>query len=218
MPCMDSTSEPIARLDVKGAVATLDRALAYAGPLQRRTEGITWILFGLSVALLAVTSAWISETGRDPHYRWFALAIAGFALLGFGVPLLSWRIAGAVKSDYVVDARRVVAGILVLAVFLITANWAVWTLFNEYYRLSVALLAALFGGSSWALLGLSHWSRMTQRGRRDTLLLGAVMVLSAVLLYAFVAEVDSVGPRTLVATVVFSAIPVASGIWRLVRN
>lgn len=216
---MDSTADPTAGLDVKTAVATLDRALAYSGPLQRRTEGITWILFGLTTALFGVYYTWLSETGRDPSLRWLAPSFIGYASLCLGLPLLSWRVAGAVISDYVVDAKRVFAGIMVLAVVLIASNFVVWSLLNEYPRFSIAFNGALAEGSAWAILGLAQWSRMSASGRRDTLVLGAAMVVVGfVLLYVFGTEVGTLGANTLVGVIAFCALPMAAGVWRLVRR
>jgi hypothetical protein len=209
---------PAADLDVKTAISTIDKALAYTQPLRRRTEGLTWLLFGLASAIFPLSYGWIWENGFERHYRLILVWLAGYALLSIGPGLLAWRIASIVSEDYRIDPKRVAATVSVLAVLLVGLNFAFWGLFGAT-QLSVALNIVIFGGAAWSGLALGQWARLSQTGRRDTWLIGAAMALAgAALVYLLRADTTTVALDVMIFVISMGAIPAVAGWWRLARG
>lgn len=229
------TPEP-GELDVKTALATIDRGFSYTAPLQRRTEGISWILFGLAGLFLLSYVVFVPSATSENNWRWFLVWLAGYAFLVTGPALLAWRVASVVEARLAMDARRVALSIVVLAVGLVALDYAIWVPLGPSSdekavgRLILALNVVLFGGAAWAALGVAQWMRMSQAGRRDTLVLGATMAsLGFALVYILRLELAAFDPahpgfetnRTLAALcflVAFGLIPLLAGLWRLAKG
>lgn len=229
------TPEP-AELDVKTALATIDRALAYTAPLQRRTEGIAWILFGLATPLFVFSYLWLMQNGYDPHSRWLLAWLTGYAFLATGPALLAWRVASVMDQAYAIDVRRVALSVVGLAVGLVVVYFGIWIVLGPasdreaIARLILALHLVLLGSAAWATLGVTQWSRMSQVGRRDTLVLAAIMTfVSLALVYAFGVDTrsidaDLVGGSTsenlsgVIFVMAFGLIPLVAGLWRLAKG
>lgn len=229
-----TTSEPD-ELDVKTALATIDRALRYSAPLQRRTEGIAWIFFGLATALFWTSTAWFWQGETVPHYRWVLVFLAGYAFLATGPALLTWRVASVVDQRYAIAGRRVGLAILMLALTLGTAYYAIWIILGGssdtpiVAKIILALHIVLFGSAAWVGLAIAQWVRMSATGRRDTIVLAAIMALVALVLLiplrieagglstdhpGFQDVMNFTGAAFLVA---FGLIPLLVGVWRLAK-
>lgn len=209
---------PPAALDVKAAISTIDRAIAYTRPLRRRTEGITWVLFALSSALFVFSYAWAWDNGFDPTYKLILAWLAGYALLAVGPALLTWRIAGVMSHEYAIDAKRVVATVAVLGALLMALDLALWLTLGES-PLTIALTIALFGGAAWAALGVAQWSRMSASGRRDTWIIGgAIAALGFALVFLFGADASTVALDVVIFALSTATAPLAAGLWRLARG
>lgn len=211
-------SHPAADLDVKTAISTIDKALAYTQPLRRRTEGLTWLLFGFASALFMLSYAWVWEKGLDRTYKLLLIFLAVYVLLSIGPALLAWRIASVMSEDYRIDTKRVAATIGILAVMLVAIDLALWTNLGET-RLNIALSIVIFGGAPWLGLGLAQWSRLSDRGRRDTWIVAATMAaVGFALVYALRADASTVDLDMMIFAVTNAAIPAAAGLWRLARG
>lgn len=204
-------------LDVETAISTIDKAMSYTQPLLRRTEGLTWLLFGLASALFMFSYAWVSEKGLDPHYNLLLLFLVGYAFLSIGPALLTWRIASVMSDAYRLDARRVGATIAILALLLVASNVALWMTLEDT-QLNIAMSIVIFGAAPWTGLALAQWSRLSERGRRDTWILGATMAATGfALVYVFRAGATTIDLDMAIFAVTNGAIPAAAGLWRLVR-
>ncbi len=66
------------RFDVRGAIETIDRATSYDIPLRRRTEGVTWMVWGLATAV-----AFLAFSTLDPtrYVSWLPMIVL-WPLLG----------------------------------------------------------------------------------------------------------------------------------------
>lgn len=226
------------KLDVKTALATLNRAFDYAAPLERRTEGITWIFFGLVSSLFMFSFAWSwQQAGWEPPalYRYLVAWLAGYAFLATVPALLTWRVAGVVQEGYAVGARRVASSMALLALALVAVYYAIWMTLGEssdgpaVAKVILALHIVLFGGAAWAVLGVAQWTRMGRQGRRDTLALGAIMAVAcAALMVPLRVEPGGlnvlhpaftivVNHAALVFVLAFGLVPLLAGLWRLAK-
>lgn len=203
---------------MKAAISTIERAIAYTQPLRRRTEGVTWALFGLASATFAFSYVWIWKNGYDPQYRLILVWLVGYTLVGVGPAMLSWRIASVMDEAYSVDSRRLVASIVVAGIALIGIDLALWSFFGET-PLSIALNIVLLPSAVWAALGLLQWGRLSQAGRRDTWILAGVMALVGFsLVFLLGANAATVDLDVAIFAAASGAIPFLAGVWRLARG
>jgi hypothetical protein len=205
-------------MDVEAAISTIDRAIAYTQPLRRRTEGITWVLFGLSSALFVFSYVWIWDRGYDTSYRLMLVWLVGYAILAIGPGLLVWRVASVAGEGYAIDTKRVAAAAILVGVLLVALNYALWGIFGAT-RLAIALNIVGFGGAVWAGLAIGQWSRLSSTGRRDTCVLAATMALVGfALVYILRADATTVGLDALIFVTTMGLMPTAAGLWRLARG
>lgn len=203
---------------MRTAVSTIDRAIAYTQPLRRRTEGLTWVLYGMSSALFAISYVWMWEKGYDYSFRIFFVWLVGYALLAIVPGLLAWRIASIAGEQYSIDARRVATAAVLVGVLLIAVNVGLWSVFGET-RLAIALSIVLLGDATWAGLAIAQWSRLSDSGRRDTWVLAGLMAAVGVaLVYILRADAATVDLDVLIFLASLCVIPTAAGLWRLARG
>lgn len=203
---------------MRTAVSTIDRAIAYTQPLRRRTEGLTWVLYGMSSALFAISYVWMWEKGYDYSFRIFFVWLVGYALLAIVPGLLAWRIASIAGEQYSIDARRVATAAVLVGVLLIAVNVGLWSVFGET-RLAIALSIVLLGDATWAGLAIAQWSRLSDSGRRDTWVLAGLMAAVGVaLVYILRADATTVDLDVLIFLASLCVIPTAAGLWRLARG
>lgn len=203
---------------MRTAVSTIDRAIAYTQPLRRRTEGLTWVLYGMSSALFAISYVWMWEKGYDYSFRIFFVWLVGYALLAIVPGLLAWRIASIAGEQYSIDARRVATAAVLVGVLLIAVNVGLWSVFGET-RLAIALSIVLLGDATWAGLAIAQWSRLSDSGRRDTWVLAGLMAAVGVaLVYILRADATTVDLDVLIFLASLCVIPTSAGLWRLARG
>lgn len=197
------------RFDVRSAIETIDRAASYDTPLRRRTEGTTWMVWGLVGAM-----AYLLDEPL-PSLPWqvvLAILTIGWPVLGVLATSAVWRIAALSRPALGPQAKRLTAyaalGSAAIAI-LFMAAWITFELSGSY-----VLTAAALAGLPWAFLTLVQWSRMSDEGRRLAVAIGIGMVT---LLFAFVVALGADVP-TLVPPTIIGGVPFAFGAWHAMRG
>lgn len=212
MGVLGEAAEP--KLGLPDALTTIERALAYDAPLRRRTEGLTWILFGLASALVA--TSYVSLTAAGVSWSaFYALWLGVYPLIVLGGALLAWRIPGVLHGGVALEARRIVTGALVLAAVLFVQTEVAW------WR-GPSALGSAFGTMSavvvpWAFLGLVQWSRLSGLGRRLTWAVGGVMAVTAAAALLWVEGPAGEADDAFVFALAAGGIPFLAGVWHSLR-
>lgn len=197
------------RLDVRGAIETIDRATSYDIPLRRRTESATWMVWGLvgAIALLVrEPMPWL------PWQASLAILTMGWPVVGVLATSAVWRIAALSAPALGPEAKRMSAYALAGSAAIALLFMAAWVAFATSG--SYILLAAALGGLPWAFLALVQWPRMSDAGRRLAVTIGVAMVaLMLALVVAFGASVP-----TLLPPAVVGGVPFAIGAWHAMRG
>lgn len=232
---MGQNTEP-ETLEAEQALATIDETLGHEAALRSRTEGLTWMIWGLVTAGWTLTYdaiAWIARPDGVPEDVIPILTrIPEFSLLTL-VPL-PWVVAGglvtwglwrtAALSDPSLDDERP-AGAWLTAGFsaFVVALWA--TLF---FGLVVPLdfpgtadtMGLIVLGITWATFGWVQPVRLTGRARRVCVVIGAILLATG-LLTAFALgqdHPDANAIATPVAVLVGGGAPLAGGLWQALRG
>lgn len=204
------------KLGLTEAVHRIDEALAEEGSLRVRTEGLTWILWGLVTAgtvltFDAVAFAW------GIHEPWFTLLWVPWIVLGAAVTSVLWRSAALSRPG--LDEHRQ-GGVLVSAAYVafILAVWfpVLW-LFPELTSDTIAVLSI---GTAWTFFGATNPFNVTATGRRVMTLQGVVILLAGVLLAATLPSDAGAANRasTLVNLLVSAGVPILGGAWQATRG
>lgn len=205
------------------ALAEIDETLDRQAALRSRTEGLTWMIWGLVTAGWTLSYDAIAWIGRPDAPAWaFDLAWLPWILAGGLVTTALWRTA-ALTDPRLEDERP--AGPLVVAgwtAFVI----ATWTLlyFGVVGGLGFPGTADTMGlivlGIAWASFGWLRPVRLTDRGSRVSVIVGLVL-LAAGLLTAFAlgnGHPSANAIATPIATVVGGGAPLAGGLWQALRG
>lgn len=196
-------------LDVKGAVQSIEKALAYEAPLRTRAEGLSWMVWGLVLAVLALVVG-----GRVDWPLWvtYAIVIPMWAGLGLGGTSAVWRLAGTARPALSISPVKVAIGVAAVVVGFFVVNLIGWSVYNATG--SYAVLALVLPTVPWGLLGWLQWTRLSAAGRRATVVLGLLMPILFVTYVEFVMTSpifwDPVGIA--VITAIQGGIPVVVGL------
>jgi hypothetical protein len=204
-------------LSLEQAVRTIDAARQYEEPLRRRTEGVTWVLWGfVTFALLSFGSA--LELLRLP-FSSPAYYLYPFALLGLGIAGTKavWSIAGVSLPATRAGTLRSAAG-LALAVAVVIV---VFTL--TFYLVPVRAMPAfiLFGlGTPWLVLGTLNPQRASRTGRIVMIASGAAMYAATLALLSALPEDHDVGFHLMavMGAAVGGGAPILGGVWQALRG
>ena len=191
-PAMTETLTP------QDAALALAKAGRWEDRLQHRTEGITWMVWGLVSAGIWVTMLALSR---------LPLTMAGFAagwsiwvLAGFATTYVVWRSASLTQPDRVRMAPwwtwPLKAGVIAAAVFLL--HYAIEPTTPAY---AVAIL-----GSAWIAMALlaRRWSAL---GRRVGVGVGALVVAGGAALPYLASGMDAM----MLGAALVSAVPATLG-------
>lgn len=197
-------------LSAAEAVATIDRVSALEEPLRRRTEGVTWVVWGLVTATFLATQAALGDA--VPWEVWLLVWLP--AWLGVGVlgTEMVWRIASLTASTLAPDARRTGVAFLLGAMALTAIMTAVYPFSGPDYVPQLVTLLVL----PWAFLAAVQWRRLTDAGRTLTLVL-AVVILGLGVPTTLGFGALSYGSALLVALVA-GGVPFVAGTWWTLRG
>lgn len=169
-------------LSARSAWRTIQEASAYEEPLRRRTEGLTWMVWGL--VTLAI---FLSYDAISPHFHSFDHATGTETTSPWYIDILwvYWVIAGALLTWAVwrnvslaspIAAHRP-AGLKVTLLWVLTGAIG-WTLVLLLLPgLHPHLTATLAIGLAWITLGVVNLQRATAVGRRVIAFTGFAILL-----------------------------------------
>lgn len=199
------------------ALATIARTTAFEEPLKRRTEGVTWMVWGFVTAgVMLSQNAVTLALGFHPDRDMWVVPVL-WLLAGVAATTAVWRIAAVAKPEAHPGRRSAVLSIAAV-VGLLALIWipAGLLLPDE----AQAALVPLTIGAPWLALGLVNAHRGTTFGRRVMLAIGGLIMLAGLAWAPFVPGLAHHGYHhtTLVAALVGGAVPLVLGFWQAVRG
>lgn len=201
--------------NVADAVEAIGRGTAYDIPLRRRTEGVTWMVWGLAtgVAFLA-----FSTTDPTRFVSWVPIIVLWPALGILGTSA-AWRIAALSRATLAPQASRSSATAIVVMVALFAALVTALAITGGNGPQPL-FLASVLTALPWAAFAMLQWRRMTPGGQRAMVWTGVAMVMTMLLLMQFVLVPDREhSPQNLlIAVAVMGGPPFALGVWRVFRG
>lgn len=216
------------RLTLQRAVETIDRANRFEEPLRRRTEGVTWMVWGLVTMGLALGAnhfnLWTYESGLQHRFSQVALlALWGLAWLGLGLALSAavWRIAGIAAPGIGPTARRSAlasAGALAVGIGVLAGLAVLAGLGQRPLPWSAQMLPI---GAAWWVAGVANLRRMTPLGRRVTMAIGVTIALLAVASALLVGPGYGRGTGSeawMAIAAVTGGVPFLGGLWQTLRG
>ncbi|MDX1612450.1 MAG: hypothetical protein R3185_08770, partial [Candidatus Thermoplasmatota archaeon] len=96
-------------LTVQEAVDTLHEAAAFEQPLRRRSEGVTWMIWGVITACIQLSFDALGSS--RVAWPYWAIVIL-WPLVGSAMTLATWRIAGVGAPSLEPKGKRSVLGSL----------------------------------------------------------------------------------------------------------
>lgn len=211
-------AEDPSREELTEAVQRIDEALDEETSLRTRTEGLTWILWGLvtlSMVLSFDAAAWI-HGGLPPlwgPFLWVPWVVLGAVLTG-----VLWRSA-ALSRPELAEARQ--GGLQTTAtylVFIVLVWFAVVWLPGRLHPDNVAIIAI---GTAWTFFGAVDPFGATATGRRVMLTVGVPTMIAGVVVAVLtvtgaIANVNTVATLTSLATT--GLLPIVGGVWQATRG
>lgn len=207
-------------------------ALRVEESLRSRTEGLTWIVWGLVSAATfltfeAVTSLYYGNTpfAQDVPYEeqrapwWTGGLWVPWLLIGILTTYALWRSA-ALASPAVAERGPRHLVVLVGWVAAVAAGWTLALLALPDANVSTFPVLGL--GTAWIFLGALNLYRGSRRGRLVATAIGAAIFLLGFVMAATVsphASVDrSAAVVGLFGAVVTGLVPFAGGLWQTLRG
>lgn len=187
------------------AVETLARASRWEGSLAQRTEGLTWMIWGLAMAGMFVSYGLADALDGEPimPFLWAPWVIAG--------NLLTWALwrTAALHSTEIAPMRERRRWWAVAAVFLGVFGVMTWVMPPQTWAVPMILTGAV-----WSFMGLLI-PRMSRQGRVVSACVGVGVALAAIAL-VLLRVPEPVGGT--LATALVGGIPLAGGLWQVLRG
>lgn len=207
-------------LTAEQAVETIQRAQTYEEPLRRRTEGVTWMIWGLVTVGISLGFASIQEFFGSTGAPWwyYPLNLFGWVLAGGVFTYALWRIAALGTPSLRPRGRRsALAGLLWLP--LVYAAWGLVLLVGPGLHETVIIPASI--GITWTFLGGVNAFKATPTGRRVLLAAGLlILVGAAAFAYATAGQPERIRwtAHTAFLIVVAGGAPFVGGLWQSLRG
>jgi hypothetical protein len=206
-----------AKLSVEQAVQTIARVSAYEAPLRRRTEGVTWMVWGLVTAGLVASGSALERYGvpfSNPVYELYP-----FLWLAAGIVATKavWSIAGVSLPPTKEGARRTALAIALAIVVTV----AVWTVALVAVPISAAPAFILIGlATPWVVLGTINPHRATRAGRLAMIASGAALFATAFAMLPYLPSDHDAGFRLMevLGTFVGCGAPFVAGAVQALRG
>lgn len=228
----DDMAGPPASMSPAQALDEVRRALRYEASLRSRTEGLTWIVWGLASAATfltfeAVTSLYYGDTPftqgtgfEEQRAPWWTGGLwLPWLVLGILTTYALWRSAALASRDVADRSPRHVL-VFVGWIAAVAAGWLVAVLVLP--DANVATFPVMGIGTAWILLGALNLYRGTRLGRVVATTIGAAIFVAGLAMAATMsphASVDRSGAIVgHVAAIVTGLIPFLGGLWQTLRG
>lgn len=221
-------SQPDARLTMtdtsqglgpEEAIETIERAQSFDRPIRQRTEGVTWMIWGLVTAGLTLSFRVLGDyfqAASPPGWAYVAM-LAGWGLVGVSMTFATWEIA-AVSLPPSSDRswRSALGGALWLP--LVYLGIGVAFLAGDLITISAAIPIGI--GISWLTLGAINPFRATSTGRGVLLAIGAVILLGSLIFALAAGDLPHDGWPAMRALAVLlgGGAPFLGGFWQTMRG
>lgn len=198
----------------------LARALSFESSLRSRTEGLTWAIWGVLLALVLLMYAAMGDLGAAPPWWTYALWVPWVGA-GAALTWALWRTAalsvGAAERG---PSGAVVAVSWALA---IAAGTAVLGLSSRMPNPESSGVVAM--SVAWLIAGATNLFRATPLGRRVVVFIGAALGLAGLALsFAFPAPSHAASgdaarfAQDVLRAALAAGVPLVAGLWQAMRG
>lgn len=200
------------------AAATIEQARGFEEPLRRRTEGVTWMIWGIVPAGIQLSF----DAAKDyvqPFPGWLdPLILLGWPLLGIAMTYAVWRIAVLNKPGLSGHRWRSMLGAALWLPAVYASMGLAFMLFGVGWQGAFLPLVGI--GATWLVLGATNTFKATPTGRKVLVAIGAIILGVAVGIAATVDLASDVGTTLteLAAIFVAGGVPVLAGLIQSVRG
>ncbi len=215
-----SIDEPPSALRAIGAIEV---ALRHEQALRSRTEGLTWIIWGLVMAPLVLVWQWPVVYQVVVGVSWVLATFlwVPWFLLGAAATWALWRTAAIASPSM---EERPQAGLRVTLGYLLFAGIVWASLWFMAVSPSPNTIAMFTIGTVWLGFGALNPFHMTTIGRKVSLAVGALTLVVGLALVLALARAPSGGQEvshhleTLVTLSTLTLLPFIGGLWQALRG
>ena len=201
---------------VRQAADVLTEATRYEEALRQRTEGLTWMIWGIVTPSIWLTYGLVGAS-LDTMPAWTALLWMPWVYVGVVTTVVLWRSA-ALAAPRIVDGGQK-GWVVGLAWFAVTSlMW--WLLERGVPSLNAAVIPLFVISAAWTLFGVIDLNRTSATGRRVSIAIGAATLVAAGVV-AFLAPGTSDAAymtATVGSVIATSVFPLVGGFWQAMRN
>lgn len=201
------------------AAATIEEARGFEEPLRRRTEGVTWMIWGIVPAGIQLS---FDAAGDYMTHGWPGwvdpLILLGWPLLGIAMTYAVWRIAVLDKPGLSRHRWRSLLGAVLWLPLVYAGIGLTVLLFGIGWEGAFLPLVGI--GASWLVLGATNAFKATPTGRRVLVAVGAIILAVALGIAASVDITSDLGTdlTQLAAIFVAGGVPILAGLWQSIRG
>jgi cation transport ATPase len=201
------------------ALPLLSRALSFEDSLRRRTEGVTWAIWGIVLALVFFMYAAMGGALGERGPPWWAVALwLPWVIAGSALTWALWRTSALGLAG----KERRPAGLAVALAWIAALFVGLGVVFEGPQLPNPDHSPLLAVGLAWLLMGGTNLLRATPTGRRAALLIGA-LTMGAGLAMAFLLRVpagDDVArfAQDVLRGAAAASFPIAVGLWQALRG
>lgn len=210
-----------ARDDPSAHRPLIERALSFEGSLRSRTEGVTWALWGMVLALVFFMYGSMGEFGHEPPL-WTNILWVPWILVGALLTWILWRSAAlslAARSRHPAGAWVTIAWVAA-----ITAGLSIFSFSSRFPNPESTGILAI--GIAWLLMGATNLFRATPLGRRVTIVIGLGLALVGLALSLLLPPPSAFGAaegqarflQGFLQGCLVALVPLAAGLWQALRG
>lgn len=205
-------------LTLEEAARTIEAARGYEGPLRRRTEGVTWMIWGLVAAGIQLSFEAAGDLLQGDWPIWLdPVILIGWPVLGVLMTYAVWRIAVLDRPGLRGYRWRSILGSLLWLPVVYVAMAAVYLLGVPW---SGALIPLIGIGLTWLTLGLADAFKSTRWGRGTLVVVGGIILVTGLLVGISVDLTTSAGRdlSALLVILVAGGVPLLAGLLQTLRG
>lgn len=201
------------------AAQTIERARGYEEPLRRRTEGVTWMIWGLVAAGIQLSFNAVHDYVSHGWPGWVdPIILLGWPLVGLLMTFGVWRIAVLDRPGLRQHRWRSLLG---AALWLPLAYLGIGlTFLITGIGWEGAFLPLVGIGVTWLVLGAANVFKATPTGRRNLVAIGAIILATTIGIALAVDVTSDLGSdiTQLAAIFVAGGVPFLAGLLQSVRG